>query len=148
MAADALGAFQTAESIDANHADLQFSLGTSLLALGETAEAQPYFKHARDLDLLRFRPSDELNDIIKRSFDENQSQGVYFFDLEKSMEAMSEGGLPGDAFFWDHVHFKFQGNYLLARGFAEQIAAGLDESGRLSSLNASKNVITVRPAKI
>ena len=138
LAADALGAFQTAESIDANHADLQFSLGTSLLALGETAEAQPYFKHARDLDLLRFRPSDELNDIIKRSFDENQSQGVYFFDLEKSMEAMSEGGLPGDVFFWDHVHFKFQGNYLLARGFAEQIAAGLDESGRLSSLNTSE----------
>jgi len=138
LPADALGAFQTAESIDANHADLQFSLGTSLLALGETAEAQPYFKHARDLDLLRFRPSDKLNDIIKRSFDENQSKSVYFFDLEKSMEGMSEGGLPGDVFFWDHVHFKFQGNYLLARGFAEQIAAGLDESGRLSSLNASE----------
>lgn len=138
LPADALGSFQTAESIDANHADLQFSLGTSLLALGETAEAQHYFKHARDMDLLRFRPTDGLNDIIKQCFDENQSQGVYFFDLEKSMERMSEGGLPGDEFFWDHVHFKFQGNYLLARGFAEQIAAGLDESGSLSLLNASE----------
>ena len=138
MPSDALGAFQKAESIDANHADLQFSLGTSLLALGETAEAHPYFKHARDLDLLRFRPSDELNDIIKRCFDENQSQGVYFFDLEKSMEGMSKGGLPGDEFFWDHVHFKFQGNYLLARGFAEQIVAGLGENRRLSPSNASE----------
>ena len=48
-------------------------------------------------------------------------------DAEDLFSAVNPSGVPGDDIFCDHVHFRFIGNYLLARRHAEAVAALLPQ---------------------
>jgi len=43
----------------------------------------------------------------------------------RRVEARAPGGICGEETFYEHVHFNFDGNYLLARAWAEAIAPSL-----------------------
>jgi hypothetical protein len=47
------------------------------------------------------------------------------------LSANSPHQIPGEEFFYEHVHLNFQGNYLLARAFAEQIESAWPALGSL-----------------
>lgn len=130
---DAYLKLKEAESISLEHADLQFSLGTCLLRLGQAEEAKSHFVLARELDLLRFRADNRINQIIRDLCQGRESFGVYFMDAVKVFADQSEQGLPGQDLFWDHVHLKFTGNYMLARLYAERIAHILTLQGKVSA---------------
>jgi tetratricopeptide (TPR) repeat protein len=49
--------------------------------------------------------------------------------------------VPGEEFFYEHVHFTFQGNYLLARTVLEQLEAMLPES--FPSAHSAREVLTL-----
>lgn len=126
--ADSIDAFQEAVGLDAGHAELRYRLGRALLAVGREAEARPHFVAARDLDSLRFRADSRINQVIREVAGEAKGEAVTLIDAEEMLAAAaSTPGLPGDDLFYEHVHLRFPGNYLLARAFFDALAPRLAE---------------------
>jgi tetratricopeptide (TPR) repeat protein len=122
---EASGSFQQAATIDDSFAEAHFRWGQSLLALGQDAEASRQFALACDQDVLRFRADSRVNNIIRRVAAQREGEGVRLVDSEAAMNLQSPHGLAGEEFLYEHVHLNFEGNYLVARAFAEQIGAML-----------------------
>lgn len=116
-----LAAIQAAMKIHAKHAELHFLAARCLWRLQDYAQARRSFLLARDLDALRFRTDGKLNKIIKQMATNYSAKGVVFVDSESLFAFNAPNGIPGDELFWDHVHFRFPGNYLLALAFAGKI---------------------------
>jgi len=127
---EAIRRFREAELLDDSAAELHFSWGMAALALGDTTEARRRFALARDLDTLRFRCDRPLNEIIRRVASAREQEGIALADAESAFALQSPGGLPGREHFYEHVHFTFEGNYVLARTLAEQVDRLLPEQVR------------------
>jgi tetratricopeptide (TPR) repeat protein len=130
--AAALAAYREAGQIDAEFAELAFRRAVCELTLAQTNAASPDFLLARDLDTLRFRADSHLNQTIRQVA---AAQGVALIDAEQECARRSADGIPGAAFFYDHVHLNFTGNYLVASLFAAEIEKNL--TGVASSSGAS-----------
>lgn len=119
----ALQHYQSAARIDDTFAALHFRWGTCALALGQTAEARVHLTLARDLDTLRFRTDTRLNEAIRQTARNLAGTSVRLLDADLAFQDASTNGMPGEEFFHEHVHLTFAGNYLLARLFADELAA-------------------------
>lgn len=136
--AAALRAYEQAAATDDRFADLQFRWGRCCLALGQASEARKHFERARDLDTLRFRADTRINGIVRDAAEAGAAKGVHGLDAEKIFAEATKDGVPGDEWFYEHVHFKFAGNYRLARAFAEEVAKLLPPAiARRAETNAS-----------
>jgi tetratricopeptide (TPR) repeat protein len=113
--------FRAAAQLDGAFAELRFRLGQCALALKQPAEARTEFDAARDLDALRFRCDSQLNESIRQTAMNRESDGIFFADSEHTLALASEDGLPGAQYFYEHVHLTFEGNYLVARTITEQV---------------------------
>src|SRR5574340_43396 len=91
----------------------QFRAGRQWTASGDAAKAAEAFARARDLDELRFRADSRVNAIIREVAVRRRA---VLADAERAF-----GPAPGSEFFYEHVHLRFAGNYLLARTVAERI---------------------------
>lgn len=117
--------YESAARLDETYADLHFQWGTCCLALGQTNEAKNHLTLARDLDTLRFRTDSRHNESIRQTVARHAERGVRLLDAERHFERESKHGMPGEELLYEHVHFTFEGNYLLARLFADEVAAML-----------------------
>ena len=126
---EAIAKYEAAARIDDRFAELPFRLGRCLAALGRSAEARDQFVLARDLDALRFRADSRINAIIREVAAEQEAAGVRLVDAEQSLanSDLAVGGIPGEGLFYEHVHFTFDGNYLLARAFLDEVEAALPQ---------------------
>jgi tetratricopeptide (TPR) repeat protein len=127
-AADAIDSFRQAVKVDDAYAEAHFRWGQCSLALGQDAEASRQFALACDQDTLRFRADSRINEIIRRAASNREQQGVQLVDSEAAMALQSPHGLTGGEFLYEHVHLNFEGNYLVARGLAEQIGHAFSAS--------------------
>jgi tetratricopeptide (TPR) repeat protein len=130
---EAAGFFHDAAQLDDHFAELRFRQGRCALALGKTAEAQKQFAAARDEDTLRFRCDSRLNDLIRRTASHYGDQRVVLADAEQTFAQHSANGLPGDDWFYEHVHLTFDGNYLLARALAPEVETLLPKQATANS---------------
>jgi tetratricopeptide (TPR) repeat protein len=128
----ALDAWRRAEAIDDRFADLQFRMRVSLLASGQSDPAKQHFLLARDLDALRFRADTHINDVVRDLAAEQAGQEVFLVDAERvfAENERTPQGIPGSEWFYEHVHFRPEGNYLLATAVLRQIAEILPASIR------------------
>ena len=117
--ADAVSLLRTALGIDEKHAELHFRLGKALESAGQDEAAAAEYSLARELDTLRFRADDQINEII-REVAGSGGERVRLLDADQLVRQSSPGGLPGRQLFYEHVHFTPRGNYLLAVAMAEQ----------------------------
>jgi tetratricopeptide (TPR) repeat protein len=121
----ALRSYSNAAAMDPHFAELPFRLGTAHLAMtnrfGET-QARREFELARDFDALAFRADSRINQIISDAAARNAKERVDLLDAAELFATNSPVGVPGEEAFYEHVHFHFAGNYLLARAFAEHVA--------------------------
>lgn len=115
--------YESAARLDDTYADLHFQWGACCLALGQTNEAKTHLTLARDLDTLRFRTDSRHNEAIRQTVARHAGRGVRLLDAERHFERESKHGMPGEELLYEHVHFTFEGNYILARLFAEEVAA-------------------------
>lgn len=106
-------AYDRALALDDGHAELVFRRARVGLALGETNGAA-LFARARDLDTLRFRTDSRMNGLIRGVVTNRETEGVWLADAERTFAANTPGQTPGDEVFWEHVHFRLPGSYLLA----------------------------------
>jgi tetratricopeptide (TPR) repeat protein len=113
---EAITEYEAAAKIDGRFAALSYRLGRCLAALERFAEARGRFSEARDLDVLRFRADSRINAIVREVAAQEQAAGVHLLDAEESLAKsdLAVDGIPGSELFYEHVHFTFDGNYLLA----------------------------------
>jgi tetratricopeptide (TPR) repeat protein len=130
---EALARYGSAAQLDDRFAELEFRMGDSLAALGRLVEARERFLAACDLDVLRFRADRRINTAIREFSAEQKADGMSLVDAEQLLPASDSepGGILGSDIFFDHVHFTFDGNYLLARLFLDRVETALPQLGAL-----------------
>jgi tetratricopeptide (TPR) repeat protein len=113
----ALEQYRTAAQIDGHHAELLFRMAGCHQSLRQLDEAHALFAEARDLDALRFRADSRINDIIRQEAAGREHAGIWLADAEKAFEESERtaGRIPGDTLFYEHVHLRPRGNFLLAQ---------------------------------
>jgi tetratricopeptide (TPR) repeat protein len=104
--------YDQALKLDAGHAELMFRRARLAAGSGDT-NAVAAFARARDLDTLRFRADTELNAVVRKVASKRESEGVWLMDAEATFAKNARYGVPGNEFFWEHVHFRLPGSYLL-----------------------------------
>jgi tetratricopeptide (TPR) repeat protein len=128
---EAANLYLAAEKIDDTYADLQYRLGRYYWAMAQYNKSRDRYIKARELDTLRFRPSSRINEIIRDVATRKQDNGINFVDAAKMLEENSPNNTPGNELFYEHVHFNFTGNYIVAKTIFEQIEKVLPDKIRL-----------------
>jgi len=127
----ALRSYSNAAAIDSQFAELQFRLGTCHLAMTNrfsVSQASREFELARDYDALAFRADSRINQIIFEAATRNPKKKVELLNAVEFFATSSPVGIAGEEAFYEHVHFHFAGNYLLARAFGEHVGGLLPSS--------------------
>ena len=77
----------------------------------EKDSARKYFHIAKEMDLLRFRAPEKINDII---FQYSNDENVHLVDTKTLFEAHSKAGIIDNELMTEHVHPNVEGNFLIA----------------------------------
>jgi len=132
----ALAEYEHALKIDDQHAELLFRVGLCQSALSRFVGARKSFARARDLDALRFRADSEVNRLITGA-----AAGHTTVDAAGLIATNSAHQIAGEEFLYEHVHFNFAGNHLIARAYAGQILGpGAKLDGLLSAEECARRL--------
>lgn len=112
--------FHQALQIDRTYADAHYRLAQCLDTAGAKEKALHEYILARDYDELRFRTDTKFNDLILSM---NDGKGVYVADVEKFFKAHSPDSLIGHNLITEHLHPNSQGNFFIAKCYAEAMRA-------------------------
>jgi len=92
----------------------KFQEAENALSVGDTSLAKQLFYEAKDLDPVRFRASEEINEII---YEQAKQEGVILTPVKACFSDASAGGLIGDNLLTEHLHPNIDGQFLLADAF-------------------------------
>jgi tetratricopeptide (TPR) repeat protein len=98
-------------------------------ASGDSSKAREDYYRAKDLDCLRFRAAEEINDIINELASKH---GAYLLRMKECFENESPARLIGNNLLTEHVHPNIDGYFLMADAFFN-IITGNDLPGKLDS---------------
>jgi len=115
---DAFREFSKAYKTDSSYADCAYQMGRALLKQNRNKESRYYFRRAADLDELRFRASEEFNRIIKEI---SAQMGVPCVPMDSVFDAHSPHHIAGKELIFEHLHPNFEGYFLMAKAFSEQL---------------------------
>jgi tetratricopeptide (TPR) repeat protein len=113
--------YERAAKLDPRSAQLQFQLGSALLRLTNDAAAAEHFARARDFDVLPFRADSRINELVMQAGRRKPAHELALCDASALFASNSPGNIPGREWFYEHVHFNFDGNYVLGRAWAERV---------------------------
>ena len=125
---EAVKSFKQAEAIDNGFAELQFRLAECAQQQARYEDAKIYYTQARDLDTLRFRADSRINEIIRTLSTQSPDDNIVLVDTDNALSNASPNRIPGSNFFYDQVHFNFEGNYVIAKTLFTQIQQTLSTS--------------------
>jgi tetratricopeptide (TPR) repeat protein len=122
-AAEALDFFRKADDMDPEYAELHYRMARCCEALKRAADADRHYRLARDLDTLHFRANSSLNEVIRKVGNRLKDRGVLLLDIETQFAAAEQNAriIPDETLFYEHVHFTFKGNHLLATALLDRI---------------------------
>ncbi|UCE04933.1 MAG: hypothetical protein JSW07_15090, partial [bacterium] len=89
-------------------------------------KAKTIYYRAKDLDALRFRATEEFNEIIHELA---SKYNVSVVPMKSYFESISANGLIGDNLMVDHLHPNIEGCFLMAKAFFET----MQENGFVTS---------------
>ena len=95
-------------------ADDVFRQARNLDFSGQYAKAEKEYRLAKDLDALRFRAPEAMNEVIYRLAEQYQYPVV---PMKKAFEDASPNHLVGDNLMTDHLHPNMHGYFLMAEAF-------------------------------
>ncbi|MDP4644975.1 MAG: tetratricopeptide repeat protein [Opitutales bacterium] len=120
----ALEIYKELLKLDDQYAELHFRIAECYLKNNQIDLAKQAYEMARDLDVLRFRADSTINKIIQETAADFEA--VTLVDGRKVIEEHSPNGIPGTEVLYEHVHFNFTGNYLLAKSFNPAVVEKLE----------------------
>jgi tetratricopeptide (TPR) repeat protein len=105
--------------------------------------ADSLFRFAKDLDGLRFRAPEKLNQVIKSL---SQEYNLALVDLDSSLSIMSPNGIIGNNMMTDHLHPTLDGQLILGRLFYEKMSHSnfLPEAKSINISDTEQDSITVK----
>lgn len=106
--------FISTSSPTALPADIVYSWAQMLEADGKYGLARSAYYWAKDLDALRFRASEDFNEIIHQIADQYQASVV---PMKAYFEAESPHGLIGHTLMLEHLHPNVEGQFILSEAF-------------------------------
>ncbi|MGA2502155.1 MAG: tetratricopeptide repeat protein, partial [Tepidisphaeraceae bacterium] len=124
----AIDHYQAALAIDDHFSDLHFRLARCYLASLQFDKAREHYQLACDWDAMPFRADQRLNRAI-RELAHDAAADVRLADAEQALAACpaSDHGIPGEALFYEHVHFRFTGNYEVAKALLPAVSTAVAE---------------------
>ena len=125
-ATNALVNYQAAARLDDHFAELLFRMARCYEVSGKIDDARRHYTLARDHDTIQFRTDSRLNNVA-RSIATNAGAKVHLADQEQRLaeSALARHGVTGADIFQEHVHFKFDGDHLMAESLLPRVAAVL-----------------------
>lgn len=105
----------TVNKIDSTYAMNNFLLGEMFYAKSDFINAHRYYSNAKELDALRFRAPEAINDIID-SFC-HKYNNIHFIDSKKKFVENSDHGILGNKLFVEHLHPTLLGYFLISDAF-------------------------------
>lgn len=108
--------FNQCIAIDSLQAIAYYKLGLIRYEQGKYEEATLFFTKAKDLDALRFRATEEFQNILVRTC---STLGVPIARIDSAFEAQSPHAIIGRELMTEHLHPNFKGYFLMAKVFAE-----------------------------
>jgi lysophospholipase L1-like esterase len=100
-------------------ADHYYRLGQNAYRQEDFAAAKQHFVRAKELDLLRFRAPEAMNQIV-RQLAERFSE-VHLVDSRAHLEDYAKHGIIGNETLLEHVHPNLHGYSLIADAFYQQL---------------------------
>ncbi|PIO49011.1 MAG: hypothetical protein CMR00_01295 [[Chlorobium] sp. 445] len=94
------------------NAEALFKSATEKLRAGDSLEARSLFLRAKDLDALRFRAPEAMNDLIRRLAAEH---GAVVAEIQAEFERRSPYGIIGNNLMCDHLHPTAEGYQLMGK---------------------------------
>ena len=121
--ARAMALYEEAAAIDDEYAELHFRLARCAQRGGEADKAKRHFALARDRDALQFRTDSRLNEIVRAVVAEQPEKSICLVDAEKLLAECDRcpGGICGSELFYEHVHFRFDGDYEMAAALLPRV---------------------------
>lgn len=102
-----------------NNADAAYILGQHYLERNPDS-AKKYLHLAKELDLLRFRAPEKINEVIMQQAHERKLPLV---DMKNIFESKVPNGILGDELVAEHVHPNVEGYFVMADAFYEKVKA-------------------------
>ncbi len=99
-------------------ADEIFSLAVIKLTLNQVDSAKALFVYAKELDALRFRVTEKINDVIIRVCNE---YGYPVIKSDSLLNSASKDGITGDEMMTDHLHPNVKGYQLIGNLFFSEM---------------------------
>lgn len=97
-------------------------------------KASQLYYYAKDLDCIRFRASEDVNEIID---DLAKGEGIFKVPMLEWFKKNSENELIGDNLMTEHVHPNINGIFLMAQAFLDEIIdAGIIGSADKSQIHS------------
>lgn len=106
-----------ASKIAQNNAMAAYTLGRYYLNKNQDT-AKKYLHLAKELDYLRFRAPEKINDLIKNLSKKHQ---VHLLDMQTVFLEHSKQNIVGDELMTEHVHPNIKGQFLMADAFYNKI---------------------------
>ena len=107
--------FISSKTDAATSAEDQYALAVAAFKNNDYAKAKLQYVKAKDLDMLRFRAPESMNEIIAGL--PNKFSSVYLVDTKKAFEAHSPYGIIGNETILEHVHPNIFGYGLMSDAF-------------------------------
>ncbi len=101
------------------NADAAYILGQHYLERNPDS-AKKYLHLAKELDLLRFRAPEKINEVIMQQAHERKLPLV---DMKNIFESKVPNGILGDELVAEHVHPNVEGYFVMADAFYEKVKA-------------------------
>jgi tetratricopeptide (TPR) repeat protein len=115
---EAIGQFEKAIQIDDLPANVHFELAKCLMKTNEINAARQAYLKAKDLDALRFRASEDFNQVI---WELGDKFNIPVVPMVVTFSQASPNGLVGNNLMLDHLHPNLRGHELMARAFSESM---------------------------
>lgn len=121
----AVAAWTNAVALRPGDAETRYHLGQARLNAGEFLEGRRNLEEARDLDPLRFRADSGILKATREVAAEFPADRVVLVDADRDLRGSDTNRPPGADLFFEHVHLRPEGNYELAKLFAESVVRSL-----------------------
>jgi hypothetical protein len=110
--------FQSVSFESYSKADSVYTQARQLEANHFYDEAKKEYLRAKDLDVIRFRASEDLNSVISNLAD---SLNIFRVSIKSLFEQFSSNSLIGNNLMTDHLHPNIDGYFLMTEGFMNAI---------------------------
>lgn len=96
----------------------EYNKAQTAVAAGDFTSAKKLYTTAKDLDALRFRASEDVNNVVH---DLAKKYSLPVVPMKSYFEGASPHGLIGENLMWEHLHPKSNGYFLMADAFFNTI---------------------------